>query len=418
MRSGACSAATMPGPGAAHPRGGLGIGCQPGQGAGQRRRVARRDEQARDAVANDLGHAARRAGHDRQAGGARPRAPPAPAARAAWRAPQARPRPPGRFRRPRGSPAAPAGRGRPAGLPGRPGAPPRRCRPARRPQPGPRRRSWPDRAPPGRRQHFVALPVADPADQGHREAVGRQAQAAPGGGLLDRDGPAREAVAQQHRGLRRELVADGLGDAQQRVGAEQAPAHQRPQRAFDRAAAGPDLAYVHHVRRPGRARHAAAAQHHRGVVVHHRHRAFAGKLAQHPPVGPDRPRQPERAGRGGQRPPHHGQRVHHHLGARLLQQRRQPAALGQHADGPPAAGVQPAHDGRELHVGAVQARRGVQQQDGSWHGRPAYAGEPERSRSRSSQANRSAGGSGTRPGCSRWASSSTPSTSRGPGREK
>ena len=114
-----------------------------------------------------------------------------------------------------------------------------------------------------------------------------------------------------------------------------------------------------------------------------------------------------RAGGREQRAPQHGERVHHHLGARALEPLDQLAALGQHAQRPPALGVEPAGDRLQLHVGAVQARRGVQHQD------RARRVEP-----RPGPARRPAGGSGTSPGCSRWAISSTPSTSRGPGREK
>ena len=295
MRSGACSRGHDARPGAAHPRGGLGIGCQPGQGAGQCRRVARRHEQARDAVANDLGHAARRTGHDRQAGGARlqrhqpQRLGPRGGHHQRVRGPQ------DRFHvLPEAQPHQPVADAQPAcqGVQARLRAAAGQLV-ARNQAHGSDLGQIGLRQ--GSRQHLLALPVADPADQGHREAVGRA-----GPGCAGRR-PCSTATGLRGRPSRNSTAASGgnwsqhgLGDAQQRVGAEQPPAHQRPQRAFDPPAAGPDLAYVHHVRRPGRARHAAAAQHHGGVVVHHRHRAFAGELAQHPPVGPDR-RAPARA---------------------------------------------------------------------------------------------------------------------------
>ena len=212
----------------------------------------------------------------------------------------------------------------------------------------------------GAGQDILALPGMDTAHDRDHEAVAGKAQGGARGGTVDRGGAACQAVAQERGGPGRELVAHRLRDPQQRVGAQQPAAHQGPEDALGAATAGPDLAHVHHVRRAGGAGHAGAAQHHRRVVVHHVDPAIAGQRAEHAAVVPHRPGHAGNARGPGERAAQHGQRVHHDLRARALQALDQRPVLRQHAHRAPPVGVEAPGDRLELHVGAVEARGGVQ----------------------------------------------------------
>ena len=160
-------------------------------------------------------------------------------------------------------------------------------------------------------EHVLALPGAEAADVGGHERVGAAARAARGppprpGGC----GHPGQPVGEQAR-LRRaaELLEHGARDAGQRVGAQQPPAHQRPEhracgarsRARGSATGGPS-AWPDSTTEVFECTSAAPA------------RAPAGRA---------------RAGRGGWRgspaptrspaAPQHRQGVRHHLGPRLLQ---------------------------------------------------------------------------------------------------
>jgi len=104
-----------------------------------------------------------------------------------------------------------------------------------------------------------------------------------------------------------------------------------------------------------------------------------------------------------------------HPDASRLQDSGELPALGQNGLGAKVA--EPGGEQRELTVGAVAPGGGVQEQD-KRAGRPGRV----RWRARLSQASSISRGActawGTRSGCRMWASSSSPSISRGPGREK
>ncbi len=115
-------------------------------------------------------------------------------------------------------------------------------------------------------------------------------------------------------------------------------------------------------------------------------------------------RQPGHAPRIGQSPADDGQRALQHLDPGGAQGVGEDARAGEHDQRLEAAAIDPGGQQFKLAVGPVVAAGRVQVEDADG--------------AQSATVSASAGASGNSSGCRMWASSSSPSTMRGPGREK
>ncbi len=240
-------------------------------------------------------------------------------------------------------------------------------------------------------QNLLALPRGDPPE--HRaddRSVAGRSVVPPAPRPEDRD-----AVA-EHDGLRLagELVADGRGDARQGGGRLEHAAVGRPGRL------GVDLADVPDVRHAGPPGGERPRDRDRRVRVDERD----------PPAGREAGRrgdpqaEPDETPRRELAPTEHGQPLDVRLDARGPQLADEGAVLGEHDDWSVAVAIESAGDQGELAVGPVAAGRRMQVED-----RPP--GQSATSRI-------SSAGVCASPGWRISASSSRPSTRRGPGREK
>ena len=138
--------------------------------------------------------------------------------------------------------------------------------------------------------------------------------------------------------------------------------------------------------------------------MHERDAAAADQRPERARVASQRAGDGREPGRVHQLAAQHAQRPREHLDAGPLELVRELAAIREHDDRLIARAVEPGGDQRELAIGSVAPARGVDQQDGA--------------RAQSSTVSAGAGASGTSSGWRMLASSSSPSTIRGPGREK
>ena len=299
------------------------------------------------------------------AGGARPPSPRGPAARAGWMAPPPRPPPPTRRPRPGESPAIAPARPRPAGpassssrrasssAPG--AASPAISATAPRSTSGISDSAWRSTSWP-----FQSLTLPTSATAGRSSGMSKRARAS---SAVPRARGAREPVLDHARSVRaRELARHGAGDARQGVGAQQARAHERPQRRGHPAAgAGVDLAHVHEMGDIRPARHRA-----RPTSPPRCCRARApprGGVPARPARGDHAPRRVRaRAAPAGENSARlqHGERVHAHLAAGPLDPSRpaRPARAARTALAS-ARGRGRRHDRLELEVGPIQPGRRV-----------------------------------------------------------
>ena len=138
--------------------------------------------------------------------------------------------------------------------------------------------------------------------------------------------------------------------------------------------------------------------------MHQRHVALADQPPKRERIANDGGRHREAAAWVCQHSPDDAHAMHHHLDPGRLEIGAERAVLRDDNQRPVSVRVKAGGDQLELAVRAVAARRGVDVQNGA--------------RAQTATVNASPGDSGTSSGCRTRARSSSPSTIRGPGREK